>query len=361
MPVGTGAETLSNVPAQQFVVDPASFFQMTKKNVTTPKTLAPGAGATGGVQLLQTGVVSKLLITFVGTVTVATAAATTSDQWPYNLLKFFKLSANGANDLWSCDGIDLHTLRFCRYPAYVERVDAFPDVVGGGGNVAVGTYTLSLTWEVPIAMDDTSLIGALYAQSSATNLQVTISQAANADLFSANPGNVTIAGTWFVTETFFDVPYNADGALVIPDLSRLHGFNSVDVPITNTGETRIPLIRSQGQLSRLFTSVRRSAAARLSALPNAAATAKLEALRLEYGGNQRPLVFDPAALLLSVNNMHYGATAPYDRLVFDFVKENPPRDIILMGGVTELAVVPRVGSGVTVSGGTVRVVQETLF
>lgn len=361
MPVGTGAETLSHVPAQPFVTDPAAFFQMTKKNVTTPKTLAPGAGLSGNVQLLQTGIVSKIFVTFVGQLVVSTAAVTTSDQWPYNLLKFFKLSANGANDLWSCDGIDLHVLRYCRYPAYRDATDVFPGTVGGGDSVAVGTYGVYLTWEVPIAMDDTSLIGALYAQSSATNLQVTVQQAALADLFSANPANAAITGTFNITEVFFDVPYNADGALVVPDLSRLHGFNSVEVPITNTGETRIPLIRSQGQLSRLFTSVRKSATARLSAAANAAAASKLDAIRLEYGGNQRPLVFDPATLLLAQDNQWYGATPPYDRLVLDFVKENPTRDIILMQGVTELAVVPRVNPAVTISGGTVRVVQETLF
>jgi hypothetical protein len=344
------------------VVDPAAFFQMTKKNVTTPKsTPAPGPGGTAVLQLLQTGIVSKVLVTFVGQLTVATAAVTASDQWPYNLLKFFKLSANGANDLWSCDGIDLAALRFLRYPAYAERVDVFPDQVGGGGSIGVGTYDLYLTWEVPVAMDDTSLVGSLYAQSSATALQVSLTQAVNADLFSANPGNATITGTFYVSEVFFDVPFNADGALVVPDLSRLHGFNAVDVPITNTGETRIPLIRSQGQLSRLLTSVRSSPTQRLSAKPGTPANRKIDAIRLEYGGNQRPLVFDPAALLLAINNQHYGAPVPYDRLVFDFVRENPPRDVILMAGVTELAVVPKVNTAVSISGGSVRIVQETLF
>ena len=68
-----------------------------------------------------------------------------------------------------------------------------------------------------------------------------------------------------------------------------------------------------------------------------------------------------AATLLAVNNQHYGATAPYDRLVFDFLRENPQRDVIYMQGVTELNVVPKVDAGVTVSAGEVRVVQETLY
>lgn len=362
MPIGAGAETLQSIPAQPYVTDPAMFFQLTRKNILTPKTIAaPGPGAFGTAQLLQAGIVSKLRVTFVGTLTVATAALTSSNQWPYNLLKQFNLSANGQNDLFSCDGIDLHALRYIRYPAYAERVDQFPGTVGGGDSIAVGTYDLSLSWEVPIAMDDTSLIGALYAQSSATNLTVRIGQAINADLFSANPANATLAGTFYIEETLFEVPYDAQGQLVIPDTSRLHGFNAVNLPFSNLGEVRTPLIRSAGQLARLFMSASSAANNRLSALPNAAATKKLDRLRIEYGGNQRPFDFNPAHTLLSLNGQHYGAPAPYDRLVLDLVKENPPRDVIFMQGVTELAAVPVVGSGVAVTAGVVRVVQETLY
>lgn len=362
MPVGVGAETLQNIPVSPYVTDPATFFQMTSKNVLTPRTPAnPGPGQSTTVQLLQSGVVSKLQITFVGTLVVATAAVTTSNQWPYNILKGFLLSANGQNNLWDCDGLDLHALRYIRNPAFTNSVDTFPDVVGGGGSVAVGTYNVYLTWEVPIAMDDVSLVGSLYAQSSATNLTVKMTQAINSDLFSANPANATISGTFYVQETLFQIPFDAEGKIVIPDLTRLHGFNAVDFPVTNVGENRVPLIRSAGQLGRLFISGIAATNNRLSALPSAAASKKLEALRIEYGGNQRPYTWDPAGQLLALNNQHYGAPAPYDRLVVDLLKENPPRDIILMQGVTELAAVPRIGSGVTLTGASVRLVQETLF
>jgi hypothetical protein len=362
MPVGVGAQTLQNIPVSPYTQDAASFFQMTSKNVLTPRALAaPGAGLTISTQLLQSGVVSKLQVTFVGTLVVATAAVTTSDQWPYNLLKGFLLSANGQNNLWDCDGIDLAALRYIRYPSYAEHTDVFPDVVAGGGSVATGTYPLYLTWEVPIAMDDVSLVGSLYAQSSATNLTVKLSQALNTDLFSANPANATIAGTFYVQETLFQIPVDAKGQIVIPDLSRLHGFNAVEFPITNTGDARVPLIRSAGQLGRLLISARATATNRLSALPNTASTRKLDALRIEYGGNQRPYVWEPAGQLLALNNQWYGAPAPYDRLVLDLLKENPPRDIIFMQGVTELAAVPRIGAGVTLTGASVRLVQETLF
>lgn len=362
MPIGTAAETLAHVPSQPFVTDPGAFFAMTRKNhINLPAVALPGPGAFARQQLPQTGIVSKLLINFVGTLAVTTAAVTTSDQWPYNLLKAYRLSANGQNDLYSCDGTDLAALRFARYPSYVERVDVFPGTVGGGNSVAVGNYDLSLSWEIPVAMDDTSLVGALFAQNPSTTLVQNFGQAIMADLFSAAPANAAITGSFFITETMFEVPYDAKGQLVLPDLSRLHGFNAVEVPVNATGDQRAPLIRSQGQLSRLLISVRGGANNRLSALPNAAAAKKIDRLRVEYGGNQRPFVFDPASALLAINNNHYGAPLPYDRLAIDLVKENPPRDIILMAGVTELAVVPGIGSSVVVSAASTRVVQETLF
>jgi hypothetical protein len=362
MPVGVGADKLQNIPISPYVTDPAAFFQMTSKNILTPRTpAAPGEGKSIEVQLLQSGIVSKLQVTFVGTLTVTTAAVTTSDQWPHNLLKGFLLKANGQNNLWDCDGIDLTALRFLRFPAYTERTDVFPDVVAGGGSIAVGTYTLSVTWEVPVAIDEVSLIGSLYAQSSATNLTVKLSQALNTDLFATNPANAAIAGTFYVQETIFDIPIDDKGLIVIPDLTRLHGFNAVDFPVTNVGDARVPLIRSAGQLARLLISARGSATNRLSGLPNAASTKKLNSLRLEYGGNQRPFDWTPISTLLSLNNEHYGAPLPYDRLAIDLLKENPPRDIIMMQGVTELAVVPNIGSGVTLTGAGVRLVQETLF
>lgn len=363
MAVGVGAQTLQTVPNVPYVIDPARFFAMTSRQVTTPRRpSAPGSGLQVPEQLLpQAGIISKLRIAFKGTLTVATAAVTTSDQWPYNLMKGFLLKANGQNNLWDCDGIDLAALRFARFPSYAERTDVFPGTVGGGDSVAVGTYTLYLTYEIPIAVDDMSLIGSLYAQSGYTNLAVRISQALNTDLFSANPANATITGTFNIEETFFTIPQDEHGQLIIPDLTRLHGFNATEVPINNVGENRMPLIRSAGQLLRLLVSVRGSATNRLSAMPNAASSKALDALRVEYGGNQRPYEWDPASQLLALNNEYYGAPLPYDRLSIDLIKENPTRDVILMQGVTELVVIPRVGSGVTISGGTGRSVQETLF
>lgn len=364
MPLGTASQTVTNLPSEPFVTDPASFFAQTKKNVSTPRSGAnPGQGANLPFTLLQTGIVSKLVVTFIGTLTVATAAVTSSDQWPYNLLKGFALAVNGQSNLWGVEGCDLQALRDITYPAYVEGTDTFPGTIGGGNSIGTGTYNLYLTWEVPVAIDQTSLVGSLFAQSPQTNIVVTLTQANNTDVFSANPANATVAGTFYVTETFFEIPYDNQGRLIIPDLSMLHGVTATVPAITNTGENRLVLVRTAGQLERLLFTVRSSNTNRLSAAGNAAASNTIDAVRLEYGGNQRPLVWNPATLLASKNNQDYGNPLAYNYLALDTLKENPIRDAIVMAGLTELALVVTVDASVSLTSGqsSARVVEEILF
>jgi hypothetical protein len=364
MTTGTGTPTLQSIPTSPFRINPAEFFAKTDKEVFTPKTMThPAQSQSWTTALLQAGIIGRLEIKFVGTLVVTTAAVTTSSSWPYNLMNNFTLSANGQNLLWNCSGIDLTALRHIRFPSYSELVDNFPGTVGGGDSVATGTYNVELTYEVPLSMDDATLIGALYAQSGTTNLQLTGTIAGNSELFSANPNNAAITGTWYIQETIFSIPQDTqNGELIIPDLTKLHGFTAVETGYSNTGSVRTPLVKQSGNLERLLVSVTRSTGNRLSAMPNASSSNKIDSIQLEYGGNKRPYDISPASYLLNLNNQHYGAPAPYDRLVLDFVRENPLRDAILLAGVTELAIVPKVNSGVTIgNGANVRSVQETLY
>lgn len=359
MPIGTGAIQSTNVPSEAFVISPDEFNAMTTRNEASIENVAASFGLNWQKQLPQTGIISRLVFTFTGTLTVAAGGATAGARWPYGLLDKFSLSANGQNNLFSCDGLDLHALRFARNPAYREGVDTFAAAVGGGA-VSAGTTDLYLSWEVPIAMDDTSLVGSLYAQSGATSLTIDRTLATAAQLFSANDSRVSISGELTTAITRYSVPRSsAEGApLVIPDLSRLHAFNAIELPLSATGDVRLELIRSSGSLGRLFFSGQSAANTPLVATPGVDG---IDAIRLEYGAAQRPYQYDPASVLLSRNNDYYGDVLPYDRIALDFVRENAPRDMVLLQGVTDLALIPTINSGVSLSGATARLVQETLF
>ena len=366
MPVGTGAQRLRNVPDLAWRMDPGAFDQLTERQELVPiASAAPAAGSFITEQLPQAGLIGRLKIVFEGTITYAdnTGSITTRWGWPYNLLKNFKLSANFQDGIFNASGVDLHVLRNLRHPAYSEGTDSFPGTVGGGDSLTDATATpVYLTWDVPVSVDMVSLVGALYAQSRRTSIAVRLDRAATSELFDIT-GDAEITsfdGTFYIAETMFDLPFDQEGNVVLPDITRLHGFGAVETPFSNTGEVNADLIAVNGQLLRLLVQVRNTSDGFLD--PSDPTAADWDYLHMEYGANKQPMEFDPVELLASINNEHYGAPLPYGYVCLDFARENVRRDSVLMRGVTDLRVVNGINSGATVSGNSaVRVVQETLF
>jgi|SRR5579884_967005 len=368
MPTGTGAETLTQIPDVPYVIDPATFFAMTERQVFQAQALpAPGPGAFVPWNLPRVGVVSKLTITFVGSVTIATGGTQPvwGWRWPYGLLSLLRVSANGQNDLFNCDGLDLHALRAARYPYYQEHVDQFPGAVGGGGAApAAGTYPLYLTWEVPFAIDDISLGASIFAQSSATNIAVQISQELAANLIApgGTAADVTITGNFEVEPTIWEIPVDAHGRLVLPDITRLHTVIGLNTNFANVGDVAAPLIRTAGQMERLFVSAMSATNVPLNAMPSTPTANLIDRIRLQYGGVHNPLDYNPAARLLAKNGQEYGNPLPYDRFCFDFIRQNATRDVVFYQGVTELKAIVTVDAAVAVgAGAVVRTVQESLI
>jgi hypothetical protein len=365
--MGSGTPTLQTIPVQSFQTNPGLFFQQTVRTQERIEQQVITAGGTWNTPIPQVGVIQKLRTVITGTITIASGGATPTERWPHGLLEEAKLSANGQNDLHSLSGIDLHVLRFCRFPAYEEAVDTFPGTVGGGpggadlASIAAGTYNVHLTFEHPVAADESTLVGAIFAQSSAANINLRRKIADLAALFGADASKVTLNLTAYTHEVRFEIPIGADGALIVPDLSRLMAINSTDKQFSSTGAVEVPMVRSAGQLHRLIATVRSTATKRLVPSVTAAANSRVDAARLVYGGNKRPLDYDPISDLMAQANNWYGSIPPYDAIVLDLVRENPQRDLLLLQGVTELKFVPTVNAAVSVGGGTVHMVQQTLF
>lgn len=378
MPSGVGATTIANDPSAQglpFAPDPGAFFAQTERNEWTAQTFAaPGSGLTARQQLPQVGVMAKLTILFVGTVdvTLGTAGtAVTAGHYPYGLIDQFVLSANAQNDLISVSGADLYAMRAVRHPGYVpnDTVDVFPGGVGPGNNIAADG-DIVLTWEVPIAIDDTTLVGALYAQSPALHLEARLRQAVTTDLIvDTNTGAATtITGTFFYMVTGFDIPLAGDAQskrLIVPDLSRLHGIQAHQQTLNAVGENRAPLIRTNGQLDRLlFVCWEANPAASVAdeILHLESDANDIDGFRIEYGAAQRPLDYNPAHFLAARNLDDYADALPGGYNAIDLLAQNPPRDVILMTGVTDLTAVVTVNAGVVLTGtAAIRLVQETLM
>ena len=363
MPSGTSAIQFLSTPTENFRSDPSAFFGMTEKSEHPVSTVAmPALGQGFRVNLPNSGIVSRVSLTFVGELVVTVGGATASKAWPYGLLSGVQVKINSSTTTWDVNGQDLYARRFLRNPAYREEVDLFPGAVAGGAVVA-GTYPIYLTYEIDLAADETSLIGAYYLQSSAVQVAILPTQAVIDDLFSANADRCSFTGNWTTEVTEFTVPRSSEegNPLLIPDLSRVHMVTQFPAQFSSTNKWLIQLPRDVGQLHRLICDFESAANTPISALPGTAAENSLDQIGLHYGNNHVIYEYNPAARLLSRNNNWYNAPVPYERLVFDFIRENAPRDIILQAGITNLTVTATPNSAVAVTAGAARVVRETLI
>jgi len=381
MPSGTGATIAVNNPSiagLPFVFDPASFFELTERNVYPAHTF-DSLGVGGGTenrQLPQAGVLARLRLMFVGTLTTTIGAGSTTSaaRWPYGLLDSLVLSVNAQNDVYSLNGTDLYALWALKNPgaAAHDDHDTFPGAIGPGSAIATGAQDVVLTWDVGVAIDQTTLIGSIFAQSPAMNLQLRVRQAdLAADLIQAAGGSTidSLTGTWTVEVTSFDVPLSAGDqpALIVPDLQQLHAVQATQTNFSAVGEVRHSLIRGNGQLDRLLIQYA-SADPRTDTSADAWYRAdpdldEIDAVRIEYGNAQRPLDYNPAGMLLKENIDEYAGRLPYGYLAIDLLAKNPPRDIINMQGVTDLTLVTGINAaaGAPAAGAHVRAVQEMLI
>ena len=366
MPTGTGAAVLSSLPEVPYSIDAAQFMAKTEKNHQPLDTVpTPGAGNSTSFYLPRSGVASMLKLKFIGNLGVTTAVPTFGQRWPYGLLSGFKLSAGLGADLWDVGGIDLAALKATNHPYVTSNlVDQFPGAVGGGTVPAIGNYPLYLSYEIPLAVDQTSLIASLFLQSSSANVQCQIAQELTHNLQNAtgsSDADWTITGTWYPELTLWDIPVGQKGELILPEVNRIHMVVAINQAITGTGRQPAPVQRTAGVLQRLFLRGELSAQSFLSALPSAAASDLIDQIQINYGLINTPVVYNPASTLAEANNSDYGQPLPYDTYVWDTLKQNPARDAILLQGVTNLQALMFVDPAVTVPAGAyTRVVEEIL-
>jgi hypothetical protein len=370
-----GAAFMHNLPPEgSYVMDSTVFFRETERNDVPQeqKAFTGLGGAPIDLRISNVGILAKIRLVFVGTLTVTTPTGTCTANypWPWNVLKRFTLNANGQTSLISCEGADLRARERRMYRNARDQVSAIQGNVGtttdamvdpNPGTIAAGAYSIALVYDIPIVHDDYTLTGAIFAQSDQTYLNWRITPAATAELFTlSGTATAAITGTIHSTLTFFDIPYadTREGRkTLIPDLQWLHGYLGADAPFAATGRVRTPFIRTAGQLLSYTFQVDNGGAAVIS-------PAALNGIEFGYGGNRTPRVFNPPAQLLSKNAQDYNGrimpNAGY--AVLDFEVDNPVRDVVYPKGVAELQLTVDVASGTTInSGAHLHFVEETLF
>jgi hypothetical protein len=381
---------IQGIQAPNVTVDPQSFYAGTRRMRFQAKglTAIQGLGSTESVQLNQTGILSAIEVRVAGTLTFGgTIGVTTmSYEWPFNLIQAMKLSANGQSNLINCKGLTLRAFEFIANPklddtgvgkqfggaAVTTGTLALPcddwgtsagNVAAPGTNIAaVGTYTVDLTFVIPVAADPTYLIGSVYAQSTATNLSLDITWATQAQLVAVLGGAATFASSlsWQATQVAYSIP-NVGGRYVVPDLSTFHqltdfrqsglgqGTNMVALPGVGTGR----------QLLRMFWNVYSGAAPQPIPVPmNAAQYAQID---WAFGGSDTPEVYPNGQMLRAENIRVAGVDlgGNWGIGLHDFASQFAARDAVDEGATSNLrnefnlVNAPTAGYAITA--------QETLF
>jgi hypothetical protein len=380
---------VQGVQTPDTIVHPALFYKLTRRmRFAAQSPTAIASGSSSQVQLKKTGVVSGLEIRVAGSVVIGGTIGTTtaSWEWPLNLLKGVKLSVNGQSTLIDARGIDIKVAEFMGDRGLDDRgvsqrvgnataktqgtlslshedwggTGAAANFIAPGLNVAaIATYPIELTFFLPVAADQASLVGSVFGQSQATNINIELIWGSQSDLFSAVGGAATISFTgvtYDVTAVAYSIPV-VDGKAVLPDLSNLHGLNHVQMPITASGETEFMLAGTGAgrYLLRAFYNVYSSS------VPLAATFTNFANQSYKFGANDVPEIFPNGSKLRAKNERDYNTDigAWWGFMCHDFENAYALRDIIDLGTTADFRVV--VGLTTTPTAGQVHLSQETLF
>lgn len=345
--------------------DPETFFPLTREMFFRHGTFAWATDSPwNDFKLPKVGIMSKVVLQFDGTVVVGTANQTTRELWPYGLLSSVQLSVSGSDDHFSCRGIALKALEHARYPGLAAGMtdDVVGPGIGTGLTLAVGNIPVRLTWEIPIAFDETSLVGALLAAGQSMEVALRGRNAALADVCTVNTGGgtTTLTGTWTVAVQHYDIPVNPrTGRRVFPDLSMIHTFNESSKDFAGAGKVRQDFLRLDGYLQRVFVQQLRDTAAPIT-IYDPFATADLTSYALELTGQKSNYRYEPAQYLGSQNVRDYGSKVPYRFACLDLARNNPSRDVINLANLTELVWMSEMLAAPTGGRGRQYIVQETL-
>ena len=346
-----------NHPTRGLVIrDEQAFGELTQRNdiqlnaVSLPGTVV---GENVKFRVPNRGIASELRLHFDLAVVVSSyqTGLTARAKWPQGLIKKLRVTANGT-DVINCTGQDLAALR----EATTESA-SFADLESHTVSAADGTYNVDFVLAVPLATDQSTLMGAIFAETDDTYLEVDVQFESQSELFNAQ-GTTALAfsGSIRPTLTTFDVPKvnTAQGmASVVPDLSIIHMLNSHDVFINANGEQQAKVSRAAGTLMRMFAQVY-----------DASAYAGIDPLTItsygfRYGQNQQ-LRKQSGRDMQFTNARWYRDILSRAYVAWDLVADNSRRDTIVPADVIDLEANIDLGSLTIAAGDYIHLFEQVV-
>lgn len=386
-PSNTPTMTMQGIEVPTSSVNPKLFFQLTRRQHAAQTTFTyAGLGLVDHVEMRQTGIVAGVTIKLAGSlvINIGTGTVASTMNWPYNLLKLAKFAANGQSNLINASGQSLKAREFQQRgdlsdsgtAANIGGASPGTSVTNGsmklrneswgvGQNVSAianGTYDVELEWWIPIAHDKVTLTGAIFAQTSATNLDLELDWASLTDILTLT-GNATatLTATVIAIPELYTIPEVGNGQVVVPDLSVFHSL--IETRSTSIGNT-VNEIRLSGQgvgkqLMRIYGQLWNGAG---SGAPVPVNNTNFGQIGWRYGTNDTPEVWPDgranAMWLEKLTNCDLSSLQGFFGI--DWVSENAFRDSVDEGTATELRLVLEVLAAVSLSNPVLKYTQEIM-
>lgn len=383
--VGQPISVLQGVQAQNVVMDPARFYRATRR-LRFPmksKSAITGLGSTDSTTLKQTGIIAALDVRISGTLVFGGTITGTSMswRWPLELIKALRVSANGQANLINVSGLWLKSLQMTQertndrgvsramgsatavtQGTMAQQCDDWgtssSNQLGPGVTVpAAGTYTVDLKFRVPIAFDQRTLLGAVFAQTAQTNLTCDVDYETQVNLVTLG-GAATLAVNLNseISGVVYTIP-NVGGQFVVPDLSAFHQFvsTSTNAVAQNENEIILPGTGIGRQLMRVFFQTWSSSA------PLAMNETNYGNLGWRYGGNDTPEIYSNGSLLRHVNEDAFGVDigGQWGVGCHDFCVDWALRDAVDEGSTSDLRLVAALQAAPTSP--SFKYAQQTVF
>lgn len=372
------------VPAQ--AIQPELFFALTQRKQAQNKVSAfAGLGSTDSFKLRQQGIIAGIDLRVTGTIVLgATPNVTPTFRWPFDLVKKVRVNANGSANLVNCSGAKLKA-RALMDPDFNDRgvlkkigsataiqqgtlslnsedfgTSGANNLIPGVAQTNAGTYTVELYYFIPIAADQITLKGALFAQTAATELNVDIDWGSQNELFTIAASTVTPAFTYSAVPVVYSIPA-VNGMQIIPDLSEFHSLIESRSNVLATGDNDIDLtgFGIGRKLMRVFWQVWNGAAPQSPLAVNATNYGPVSWV---YGLNEVPESLPTGQAVRAQNDRLFDGDigSPWGFAAWDFSNKFALRDLVDGNKVTNLRLRLNIPSGVTLTNATSEFVQETL-
>lgn len=385
MPATAPSQIMQGIEVPAANIDPKLFMQLTRRMTFLQKTATyAGLGLTDNIKILQSGILSGLKIRFNGSlvVTPGTGSVATTMRWPYDLIRAGRFSANGQSNLLNCSGGKYKARSIMARGDLTDRgvvrgiggaspgtqvqqgtMSLNNEVWGVGQGVtaiANGTYTVDLEWYLPVAFDDKTLVGAIFAQTSATDLNLAIDWAPQSDLFVLT-GNATVAltGTYTITGRLYTIPQGKNGEIIVPDLSTFHSMvQTRDINISNSvNELRLAGQGVGKQLLRIYGQLWNGS----TPAPVPVNDTNFGQFGWRFGGNDTPELFQSGRDMATETEKVFDCDLSSLQGIWclDFASENAFRDSVDEGTATELRIVVEAKAALSLSSPAMEYVQET--